>query len=149
MEENTRDGENTETSAGTRQSGQLLPNDTMNRTADRTCTQKLTILTLEKQEQANASIGWSKFVQYIKVTKDIDLSTMTNSKEILPQYRGTKIVTQSTRNRYKRHFYLGNRTKCYHGDDKNGQGKRTELITTSQTSYTLSTTLHPRKERSP
>ena len=30
---------------------------------------------------------WRKFVQYIKMTNDIDLSTMTNSKEILPQYR--------------------------------------------------------------
>ena len=87
MEENTRDGENTETSAGTLQSGQLLPNDKMNRTADRTCTQKLTITTLEKQDQANASMWWRKLVQYIKMTKDIDLSTMTNNKEILPQYR--------------------------------------------------------------
>ena len=30
---------------------------------------------------------WRKFVQYIKMTKDIDLSTMANNKEILPQYR--------------------------------------------------------------
>ena len=28
-----------------------------------------------------------KFVQYIKMTRDIDLSKMTNSKEILPQFR--------------------------------------------------------------
>ena len=59
----------------------------MNRTADRTCTQKLTSLTLEMQDQANASMWWRKFVQHIKMIKDIDLSTMTNSKEILPQYR--------------------------------------------------------------
>ena len=65
----------------------MLPNDTMNRTVDRTCTQKLTIPTLETQNQANASMWWRKFVQYIKMTKDIDLSTMTISKEILPQYR--------------------------------------------------------------
>ena len=87
MEENTRDGENTQMSAGPRQDGQLLPNDTMNRTADRTCNQKLTIPTLEKQDQTNASMWWRKFVQYIKMTKDIDLSTMTNRKEILPQDR--------------------------------------------------------------
>ena len=87
MEENTRDGENTQKSAGPRQDGQLLPNDTMNRTADRTCTQKLTILALEKQDRTNASMWWRKFVQYIKMTIDIDLSTMTNSEEILPQYR--------------------------------------------------------------
>ena len=30
---------------------------------------------------------WRKFVQYIKMTKDLDLSKMTNNKEILPQYR--------------------------------------------------------------
>ena len=86
MEEKTRDGENTQMSAGPRQDGQLLQNDTMNRTADRTCTQKLTIPALEKQDQTNASMWWRKFVQFIKTTKDIDLSTMTNSKKILPQY---------------------------------------------------------------
>ena len=59
----------------------------MNRTAERTCTQKLTIPTLEKQDYTSANLWWRKFVQYIKMTKDIDLSTMTNSKEILPQYR--------------------------------------------------------------
>ena len=87
MEENTRDGGSTQTSTGTQQGGQILPNDTMNSTVDRTCTQKLTIPTLEKQDQANASMWWKKFVQYIKMTKNINLSTMTNSKEILPQYR--------------------------------------------------------------
>ena len=142
MEENTRDGESTQMSTGTQQGGQMLPNDTMNRTVDRTCTQKLTIPTLEKQDQANASMWWRKFVQYIKMTKDIDLSTMTNSKEILPQYRDQL-------ERYKRHFYLGNWTKCYHGDDKDGQGKRTELTTITQTLHFFLTTLHPRKKRAP
>ena len=66
MDENTGDGENTQTSTGTQRDGQMLPNDTMNRTADRTCTQKLTIPTLEKQDQANASMWWRKFVQYYK-----------------------------------------------------------------------------------
>ena len=74
-------------SAGPRPDGQLLPNDTMNRTADRARTQKLTIPTLEKQDQTNASMWWRKSVQYIKMTKDKDLSTMTRSKEILPQNR--------------------------------------------------------------
>ena len=63
------------------------PNQTMNRTTERTCSQKLTIPTLEKQDYTSANIWWRKFVQYIKMTKDLDLSTMTNSKEILPQYR--------------------------------------------------------------
>ena len=87
MEKNSGDRENAETSAGTRQSGQLLSNDTMTGTADRSCTQKLTIPTLEKQDHANASMWWRQFVQYMKMTKDIDLSTMTNNQEILPQYR--------------------------------------------------------------
>ena len=88
MEENTRDGEGTQMSTGTQQGGQMLPNDTMNWTVDWTCTQNLTIPTLETQDQANASMWWRKFVQYIKMTKDIEfLSTMTNSKEILPRYR--------------------------------------------------------------
>ena len=79
------DNETTMTSAGSRQSGQLLPNDTRNRTAERTCTQKFTILTMEKQDQANDSMWWYTHVgQYIKLTEDINLSTMTNSKEILP-----------------------------------------------------------------
>ena len=87
MEENSRNGDTILWSAGTRQSNQQLPNDTINRSADRTCIQKFTIPTLEKQDHTNASIWWRKLVQYIKMTKEIDLSTMTNSKETLPQYR--------------------------------------------------------------
>ena len=75
------------TSAGPHSSEQPLPNYTVNRTNERTCTQKLTISTLEKQDYTNANMWWWKFVQYIKMTKDLDLSTMINSKEILPQYR--------------------------------------------------------------
>ena len=30
---------------------------------------------------------WRKFVQYIKLTEEFDLSIMTNTKEILPQFR--------------------------------------------------------------
>ena len=71
----------------THQREQPPPNDTMNRTTERTCTQKLTIPTLDKQDYTNANMWWRKFVQYMKMTKDLDLSTMTNSKEILPQYR--------------------------------------------------------------
>ena len=62
-------------------------NDTMNRTAERTCTQKPTIPTLDKEDYTSANMWRRKFVQYIKITKDLDLSTMTNSKEILPHYR--------------------------------------------------------------
>ena len=73
---------------GSQPGEQPPPNETMNRTVERTCTQKLTIpTTLEKQECTSANMWWRKVVQYIKMTKDLDLSTMTNSKEILPQYR--------------------------------------------------------------
>ena len=91
MDENTkedpRNGNTILSSSATRQTNQTLPNDTMNRTADRTCTQKLTIPTLEKHDHTSANLWWRKFVQYKKMTKEIDLSTMTNNKEILTQYR--------------------------------------------------------------
>ena len=80
-------GGNASTSAVSQASGQLLTSDTMNRTAERTCTHEVTIPTLEKQDNTNANMWGRKFVQNIKLTKDIDLSTMTNSIEILPQYR--------------------------------------------------------------
>ena len=86
-EEDPRNGNTILSSSGTRQTNQTLPNDTMNGTADRTCTQKLTIPTLEKHDHTSANLWWGKFVQYIKMTKEIDLSTMTNNKEILTQYR--------------------------------------------------------------
>ena len=75
------------TSTGTLSGDQSLPNDTVNRTNERMCTQNITITTLEKQYYTNANMWWRKFVQYIKMTKDLDLSKMTNNKEILPQYR--------------------------------------------------------------
>ena len=81
-ENTSRNGGNTSTSAVSQASGQLLTNETRNRTAERTCTQKRTIPTLEKQDHTNAYLWWRKFVQYIKMTKDIDLSTMTNNNTI-------------------------------------------------------------------
>ena len=83
-----RNGATKRTSAGTHSEEQLLPNDTLNRTRERLCTQKLTIPTLEKQDYTNANMWWRKFVQYIKMTKDLDLSKMTNNKEKLPRYTG-------------------------------------------------------------
>ena len=68
-------------------SSRSLPNDETLRSGDRTCTQKLSIPSLEKYDSSSANLWWRKFVQYIKMTKDIDLSIMTNSKEILPKYR--------------------------------------------------------------
>ena len=68
-------------------SSQLIPNETTTRTGERTCTQKLTIPSLEKHDSSSANLWWRKFVQYIKMTKDIDLSQMVNPKKILPQFR--------------------------------------------------------------
>ena len=68
-------------------SSQSIPNETTTRAGERTCTQKLTIPSLEKHDSSSANLWWRKFVQYIKMTKDIDLSQMVNSKEILPQFR--------------------------------------------------------------
>ena len=82
-----RNGGTNGTVTETHQRGQPPPNDTMNRTTERTCTRKLTIPTLDKQDFTSANMWWQMFTQYIKMTKDLDLSMMTNSKKILPQYR--------------------------------------------------------------
>ena len=80
-EEDPRNGKTMLSSSGTRQTNQTLPNDTMNRSADRTCTQKLTIPTLEKHDHTSANLWWRNFVQYMKMTKEIDLSTITNNRD--------------------------------------------------------------------
>ena len=51
-----KNGATNGTSAGTHPDEQPLPNDTLNRTHERTCTQKLTIPTLEKQDYTNANM---------------------------------------------------------------------------------------------
>ena len=68
-------------------SSQSLPNNTTARSAERTTTQKLPIPILEKTDHTSAKLWWRKFTQYIKMTREIDLSKMTNSKEVLPQFR--------------------------------------------------------------
>ena len=66
---------------------QSLPNNTTSRSVDWTATQKLPIPMLETNDHTNAKLWWRKFVQYINMTREIDLSKMTNPKEILPQFR--------------------------------------------------------------
>ena len=66
---------------------QSLPNNTTTRSVERTATQKLPIPIFEKNDHTSAKLWWRKFVQYIKMTREIDLSKMTNSKKILPQFR--------------------------------------------------------------
>ena len=57
------------------------------RTGERTCTKKLSIPSLEKYDSSSANLWWRKFVRYVKMTKDIDISPMVNSKEIFPEYQ--------------------------------------------------------------
>ena len=68
-------------------SNQSIPNNTTTISVERTSTRKLSIPILEKNDHTNAKLSWRKVVLYIKMTRDIDLSKMTNSKEILPQFR--------------------------------------------------------------
>ena len=65
-------------------------NQTVNQTArsvERNCTQKLTIPILEKHDATGARQWWRRFTQYVKMTKDLDLTEMTTSREIKEQYR--------------------------------------------------------------
>ena len=72
----------------TRQSNsQSFPNNTTTRSVERTATQKLPIPILEKNDHTSAKVWWRNFVQYFKMTRDIDVSTMTNSKGVVPQFR--------------------------------------------------------------
>ena len=80
-------GEQQNRTADRSTSSRLMPNETTLRAGDRNCTQNLSIPSLEKYDSFSANLWWWKFVQYTKMTKDINLSTMTNSKEILPQNR--------------------------------------------------------------
>ena len=57
------------------------------RTNDRTTKQKLSIPSLEKKDSQNARLWWRRFVQYVKMTHELDLSEMTTDKEIKPEYR--------------------------------------------------------------
>ena len=68
-------------------SSRSLPNNITTRSVERTTTQKLPIPILEKNDHTSAKLWWRKFTQYIKMTRDLDLSKMTNSKEVLLQYR--------------------------------------------------------------
>ena len=125
-------GATNRTAAELHPDNQPLPNDTLNRTNERTCTHKLTIPTLEKQDYTNANMWWRKFVQYIKMTKDLDLSKMTNNKEILPQYcdqseteikdiflssNGQNAITEMTKTVRERenqvHYRYINYTHCF------------------------------------
>ena len=68
-------------------SNSSIPNNTTTRSVERTTTQKLPIPILEKNDHTSAKLWWRKFTQYIKMTREMDLSKMTNSKEVLPQCR--------------------------------------------------------------
>ena len=122
-------------------SSQLPFNETSTRTGERTCTQKLSIPRLEKNDSSSANLWWRKFVQFVKMTKDIDISPMVNSKKNLTTVWGT------LGNQNKGHNHMGNRTKRTYRNDQGGKRNRTELPSTTQTIHPLLTTLYTWMER--
>ena len=65
----------------------LTTGEQQTRTLERTSRQKITIPQLEKLDTTSAKLWWRRFTQYIKMTRDFDLSEMTNDKEIFEEYR--------------------------------------------------------------
>ena len=57
------------------------------RSLERKFSQKLPIPIIEKNKHTSVRLWWREFVQYIKMTRDIGLSKMRSSKEILSHYR--------------------------------------------------------------
>ena len=49
--------------------------------------QKITSPTSEKKTIREANFSWRRFNQYVKMTKDIDLTIMKNDEEVLNHYR--------------------------------------------------------------
>ena len=49
--------------------------------------QKIALPIFEKKTIQEAKSWWSRFIQYVKMTQDIDLKNMTTIEEILPEVR--------------------------------------------------------------
>ena len=49
--------------------------------------QKITLPIFEKKTIQELKLWWRRFIQYVKMTQDIDLNNMTTDKEILPELR--------------------------------------------------------------
>ena len=49
--------------------------------------QKITLPIFEKKTIQEAKLWWRRFIQYVKMTQDIDMNNMTTDKEILPEFR--------------------------------------------------------------
>ena len=64
-----------------------LLGETRSRFVERGSKQKLTIPALEKRDSTGARLWWRRFIQYIKMVHDIDLSEMTTDVEVKPEYR--------------------------------------------------------------
>ena len=47
----------------------------------------ITLPIFEKKTIQEAKLWWRRFIQYVKMTRDIDLNNMTTDKEILPEFR--------------------------------------------------------------
>ena len=53
--------------------------------------QKITLPMFEKKTIQEAKLWWRRFIQYVKMTQDIDLNNMTTDKEILPEFRELEV----------------------------------------------------------
>ena len=49
--------------------------------------QKITLPIFEKKTIQEAKLWWRRFIQYVKLTHDIDQTIMTNDEAILAQFR--------------------------------------------------------------
>ena len=65
----------------------IITTNTTIRAVERTCTQELSIPILEKYDATSVKLWWRKFVHYVKMTKEIDISEMVTSREIIEEYR--------------------------------------------------------------
>ena len=72
---------------GTTTSRQLFSNESLARTEDRTCTQKLTIPSLEKNNNSSTNLWWQIIVHNVKMTKYIYSPTITITSDELQKYR--------------------------------------------------------------
>ena len=69
------------------QSGRKSSSEESERKGRTKTQQKITLPIFEKKTIQEAKLWWRRFIQYVKMTQNIDLNTMTNDKEIIPEHR--------------------------------------------------------------
>ena len=78
--------------------------------------QKITLPIFDKKTIQEAKLWWRRFIQYVKMTHDINLNNMTTDKEILPE-----VKIQRTGGKDQRYIHLGIGRSCSNGDDKDSK----------------------------